>query len=542
MILLAVVAAVVVGAAVFLYSRYSETDAVMDKSLYYGFTSTDQAALVVNDEILGSFGIVRDGKIYIDYNAVSQYFNSDFYWDSSVNSLLLTMPSGTQAWSPEDGSGNVLSENGDIYISADCVENYSDIDMQTFSDPYRVVARTAWNNITAETVTADTAVRYRGGPKSEILTQVKAGDTVVLTSSADDWCGVSTSDGYIGYVRKKDIETAPGNTITHTADEKFVFQKLSAGHKICMAWQFTQNDDGSGEFQTLTAGASCLNTISPTWFTFGDNSGTLNSLASADYVTAAHNAGMQVWGCLQDTAGSGFSSAEILAGKQNRENIINQLLSICAETGMDGINIDIETISEESAGQYLQFLRELCVAAHAQNIIVSVDNYVPLYTSYLNRGEQAKCVDYLVIMGYDEHTAGSEEAGPVASISFVEQGITDTLSEASPDQVINAVPFYTRGWTISQDGGEPSSEALGMNDADSWASGHGINLSWDPTVGESTGQAQSDGVTYRIWLEDEKALEEKMKLVEKYDLAGVAAWRLGFERDDVWDIIGKYIR
>lgn len=208
---------------------------------------------------------------------------------------------------------------------------------------------------------------------------------------------------------------------------------------------------------------------------------------------------------------------------------------------MDGINVDIETIGAENVGQYLQFLRELSVAAHEQNLTISVDNYVPLYTTYLNRREQAKTVDYLVIMGYDEHTAGSVEVGSNASLPFVKQGIEDTLSEVSKTQVINAIPFYTRAWTKPTSDEDPSNIALGMDDADLWAQQNGIKTDWDASLGQYKGSVETHEGTLSIWLEEEKSIEEKMKLINSYDLAGVAEWRLGFERSSVWGIINKYL-
>jgi spore germination protein YaaH len=156
--------------------------------------------------------------------------------------------------------------------------------------------------------------------------------------------------------------------------------------------------------------------------------------------------------------------------------------------------------------------------------------------------EQAKTVDYLVIMGYDEHTSGSEKAGSNASLPFVKKGIEDTLAEVSKTQVINAIPFYTRAWTKKAGSDEnPTNVALGMDDADLWVQQNGIKTEWDASAGQYKGTVQTNEGTLSIWLEEEKSIEEKMKLVNSYDLAGVAEWRLGFERNTVWGIINKYL-
>ena len=541
-VIFGIIVVLIIGTAAFIYNRHSFTYDQMDLDSYFGLTSGKEAALVVDDAVLETKGLVKNNQVYVDYDTVENYLNPGFFWESGSGKLLLTLPDGTKTWTPDDGSNAVLKDGDTVYISADCIGENSDIDLEVYQDPWRVVARTKWTNLTAETVTKDDVIRFRGGPKSDVLTSVKEGDVVVLTGNADEWCQVSTSDGFIGYILKSELKTAPEGTIKHTTDSRFIFDHKFADQKINLAWQYcSENDDGTGSFTELTKDAEGLNTISPTWFSFSDDKGKLTSYANAEYVNMAHNAGLEVWGCLQDVGGSKADIGTILMDGDSRSLVITQLIQAAEDTGMDGINVDIETVTAENTPQYLQFLRELSVAAHAKDLIVSVDNYVPVYTAYLNRAEQAKTVDYLVIMGYDEHTAGSDEAGSVASLSFVKQGIEDTLAEVSADQVINAIPFYTRGWT-SMSGEAPSSEALGMDEADEWVKSLGIQTRWDSESGQNTGSVTVGDETYSIWLEDEKSIEEKMKLIRKAGLAGVAEWRLGYERSDVWKIISSYLK
>lgn len=533
---------VIVYLATILFKKVSVNEDRMDPMVYYGI-GPSEAAIIVDDRILELKGLIRDGEVYLPYGAVWNTLNSSFYWESTTEQLLLTLPGGTNVWSVGDGTGVLLKEGGKLYVSASCIRDNSDIDMEILEDPCRVVARTKWTNLAAETVTEDTVVRYGSNPKSEVLTYLKDGDTVVLTENAQDWCKVSTADGYLGYVRKSSLMEAPEGSITHTTDERFIYKKIVLDHPIVMAWQYTSTKENNNEFDVLTEHAVGLNTVAPVWFRYSSAEGDLESLAEKSYVDRAHSAGMQVWGTLSDVSGGGeFTSGTILKTHEVRAHVISQLLDIAAETGMDGINIDIENLVEDEIPQYLQFLRELCVAAHEKNIIVSSDNYVPQFTGYYNRKEQAKTVDYIVIMGYDEHVNGSAEAGSVASLPFVEKGIQDTLAEVPASQVINALPFYTRGWTSWFGQERPDSEALGMNDADNFAVDHGIYLSWDSSMGQRSGTAVTDDARYSIWMEDEQAVEEKMKLIRKYNLAGVGAWRLGFERDGVWDIIDRYMK
>jgi len=531
---------VILGAAVYLFERASTNSRKMDLKTYYGITSDEQAALVVNDSILQTKGMVRDGTVYIDYPTVWNSFNNCFYWEPQAGTMLLTLPEGTLSWTPDDGSGAMILEDGIPYLSADCIRSNSDIDLEIYENPYRVVTRTNWTNVAAEQISQDTVVRNRADKKGEVLAEMHSGDIVVLVENGNTWCKVSTPDGLIGYVQKNEFVGAPEGTITHTTNERFVFPHLLSDKKICMGWQFMQSSEDTA-LQQLVNRAVGLNTISPTWFSFADREGNLVSYATKEYVDEAHSKGLKVWGCLQDLYGSENPAGAVLATHEIRTHVIEQLLSIAESTGMDGINIDIETIEKATAPQYLQFLRELSVAAHEKGLVISSDTYMPIYTSYYNRGEQAKTVDYIVLMGYDEHTVGSEEAGSVASLPFVEQGITDALAEVPAEQLINGIPFYTRGWTTVYGEERPQSEALGMNAADSWAEAHGISLHWDSDAGQNVGSSDGETERYSIWMEDEKSIEEKMKLIERYELAGAAFWRLGLERSGIWEIINKHL-
>ena len=537
-----VIIAAIIGIGSFFINRYTPTDTEMNKNEYYGLTSEEEAALILNGQVLEEKGLVVDGTVYISYSDVWNYLNSGFYWDAQAGQLMLTLPSGTLTWTPEDGSGAViLGSDGSPYISAECVKENSDIDLEIYSEPNRVVARTQWDGVRTATVTETTQVRYRGGPRSEILTEVQAGDTVVFQEDLSDWCQVATSDGYVGYVESSTLTQNEETGLPHETDEKFQYQKISLDHKIVLGWHYVGSQEGNSSLSEVIAGATGLNTISPTWFSLADGQGNLISYADSSYVEQAHAAGLQVWGLLGDVDGSAVNTGSVLSSTEARANIIQQLMQIAAECGMDGINVDFESVREESAPQYLQFLKELCAAAHQQNLIVSTDNFVPTYTGYYKRAEQAKTVDYIIIMGYDEHTASSEEAGSVASLPFVEQGIADTLAEVPAEQVINAVPFYTRGWVETFGSTVPESQTLSMDEADAFVTEHGIETYWDASVGQNVGSVETGDARYSIWLEDEQSIAEKVNLASEYNLAGVAAWRLGFERQSVWSVFEDYV-
>ena len=548
-VVLLIVLIAAAGVVSFLVQRYTPSRVQMDRNAYFQVTGDTEAALVLNGSICEEKGVMIQGELYASSTFVSQQLNSAFYWDQESQAVLLTIPAGVMRIAPGDATYSTAQgqpavqtgADGTVYIAMEYVQQYTDMDYAFYTEPNRAVMRTEWDGLSQVEVTADASVvRYRGGIKSDILTGVSGGDPLYYLESLENWVHVMTQDGYTGYIEKEDVSEAQEAPV-HVQDASLIFTGIKRDYKINLAWHQTTSQEANAAFGSVTANMKGVNVISPTWFSVLDNTGTLSSLASADYVNQAHAAGLEVWGLI-DNFNENFSTETALASYSVRTNIINQLIFAAQQTGLDGINVDFEQLTEASIPHYIQFLRELSAAAHGVNLVVSVDTAVPQsFTEYYNRGEQAKTVDYMIMMGYDEHYAGSEEAGSVASLPFVEAGIQTMLEDIPADKIICAIPFYTRLWTETFGQVGVTSEVLGMDGADQYVAQLGMTKTWDASVGQNVAMAETDTARYTIWMEDEQSIEEKMKLIANYGLAGVAEWKLGFERATVWDIIAKYI-
>ena len=551
-VLVVLILIVLVGAAgvvSFLINRYKPGTEYMAGNEYFNLTDENSVALIQNGELLEEQAVLIGGEPYAAYTYVESRLNSCFYWDEETKGILLTTSGGVQTLLPGDaavaktpgGQPAVQQESdGKVYISLDVVKEYTDLDYAYYSDPNRVVIRNEWDGVEQATVQSDTAqVRQKGGIKSLILADVQKGDTLLYLENLDNWCKVMTADGYTGYIRTEDI-SEPEAIEARTA-KKDSYERITRDHKINLVWHQSTSTESNDAMAEMTAEMTGVNVISPTWFSVTDETGTISSLASADYVKLAHEAGREVWGLI-DNFNEAFDETTDLAYASVRSRIIEQLLAEAASCGMDGINVDFENLKEAGIPHYLQFLRELTSAAHAQNLVVSVDTPVPqAYTMYYQRGEQARFVDYMIVMAYDEHFAGSEEAGSVSSLPFVQQAVEEMTRVMPADQVICGIPFYTRVWTEKFGQSAITSEVLGMDGAKNYAKENQMTETWDASLGQNVATVETSDARYTIWMEDEQSMEEKLKVIQSADLAGVAEWKLGFERADVWSLISEYI-
>lgn len=548
--------------------KYTPTSEHIDLSEYFQINEEDEVGLVLQDEVLDNKAKLIAGEIYIEYTTVKDILNSRFYWDSNENKLLYALPN--DLISVEVGSKDyyvgkaknsknypIIKVEGDVaYIAVDFIKEYTDIDYSIFEDPRHIMIIHNWDQVLEATVKKDSEIRVLGGVKSPIVEEVKKGDAVTLIEKNENWSKVRTSNGVIGYIKNKKLSEANEVQVEREFEEP-VYSSIQKDYAINMVWHQTANSDANATLLETIAKTKGVNTISPTWFRLTDEEGNISSIASQSYVNYAHQLGMEVWALVSNFEEK-IDTHKVLTHTSKRTRLINQLISQAIEYNLDGINVDFEELRAETGDAYIQFIRELSIKCRNNDIVLSIDNYVPApYNAFYNRKEQGIVADYIVIMGYDEHYPGTQE-GSVASIGFVESGIKNTLEEVPAEKVILGLPFYTRVWKLTPKTEEEiaqedanseslpynlSSEAAGMKAVENMLEGYEITPTWNEECGQYYAEfdVTDKGFTYKVWLEEEKSIEEKLKLVKSNKLAGVAGWKLGLEKDSIWDTILKYV-
>lgn len=530
---------------------------VMALDEYYK-VNDNEVLMILQDEIYEMKGLLADGKIYIDYDTVINTFNKRFHWDGNENILSYTTP--TEIIKAEVGSREyfvnkskkemdkpiVKIDGKQVYVSIDFIKQYSNLNYEFYEEPNRVVVDYKTGDYLYTTLKKPTQLRVEPSIKSEILKQLEQDAKLLYVDTSEvikkDFSKVMTEDGIIGYVNNKNLRESYYETIEsdYIAPE---YTHISKEGTINLVWHQVTNRDANNGLLTLLDKTKGVTIVSPTWFKVVNNEGSISSLASETYVERAHSRGLDVW-ALVDDFNPEVDMLQVLSYTSKREKLINELIAEVIKYNLDGINIDFERITADAGKYFIQFIRELSVKCRNNGIVLSIDNYVPAnYSAYYDREEQGIVADYVIIMAYDEHHGNSEVSGSVASIGFVEQAIKRTLEMVPKERIIMGVPFYTRLWKEFQDDGtaKVSSEALGMSSGIETLKNNNVEPVWDKEAGQYYGEYQKDDATYKIWLEEDESIEAKLKLIDQADLAGIANWKLGLEKESVWNVIQKYI-
>lgn len=566
-VLIAIVLIAVIGGITFgpqLLEKYSYSQEEADLYEYFHILSEEEVPIVLQDALIEQKAVMTDGICYFDLDTVHACLNDRFYVDEKEQLLLYTTP--TQVIRTEIGAETYQVAGQDVeagyrlsfaestgeetryYIAADFVKQYTNFSYEVFSDPCHMQVYTEWGESRVADLAKDTAVRLLGGVKSPILRRITAGETVTILEQMETWCKVKTADAYIGYVENKFLENERMQTPEPVTDyEVPVYTTLTREHRISLGFHAVYATSGNDTLGEVTSGATSLNVIAPTWFSVADEQGGLRSYAAASYVKKAHDKGIEVWGVVddfnyEDNAGTDVDVPGVLAATSTRTALIDNIMAEAAACGMDGVNIDFERIDDAKAGKdYVQFLRELSIRCREAGLVLSVDNYVPYdFNSRYDLPEQGVVADYVIIMAYDEHWAGSPEAGSVSSIDYVRYSIEKTAEYVATEKIITALPFYTRLWKT--EGTKVSSEAYPMTSVDKVLASYGMEKSWDETTSQNYAESMVGDVLYQMWVEDLQSIGVKLNVMQNYELGGVAAWRLGYEPSAVWEMIDAYLK
>ncbi len=539
------------GAAWFVWDHFTPTKERMAPEAYFAIENEDRFGIVTEDGISEVSGRRFDGDAFLPIGVVEDICPSLFY-DESDKKLIITTPTTMESFGLDGSSDIIVKEGEEVFISQTFVRQYAEAEWSSFKEPDRVIVNTVFSYPLID-VKEDTVVRYRAGIKSPIIADVPAGTALrdldadmsgsLYDDKIDGWTHVLTEDGYRGYVQDQYLSGEiyiKEDTHEYTQPE---YTHILLEDPVSMVFHQTTSQAANDALEKTAAGMKGVNVIAPTWFFLENEDGQMSSLASASYVRTAHEMGLSVWAVANDFDGalnSAESTAAMLKSESARNKAISDIFMSLLMVGADGICLDFEKVSAESAPCYLEFIREMSVMARNSGLVLSICNYVPTFTKYLNRAEQARVADYVITMCYDEHTSGSETAGPVASQPFVERGITDTLREVPKEQTIAALPFYTRLWTTGT-AGNVKARALGMADAAAYITENGMSTSFDEEAGMPYASREGVDGKYEIWPETAGTLADKLTAVRENEIAGAAFWKLELADASVWELLEGFI-
>ena len=483
-------------------------------------------------------------------------FDRFLFWDNTAKVLTITThedvivfhPGRTRFYIngfPQDMDHPILLVDNDVFMPACLAEALYPIIVQKYPAYNIVVVKNATDTYTTAKLTSRNFIRYRPDNRSPSTTRAPSGSMVSVFEEIDGFTQVRTEDGLIGWVPTSSIgelvTATPLDYIERTTLlDGFVVNNPRPpnrpGQPIMLAWD--------SDWEMHTPLDESLNIVAPTWFSLNEATMNLASQANREYVENAHAAGAQVWPAFY------VSMSQInpfLTNRIARQRVIGQLVSYVSNLGLDGINIDFEPLSHSEGPYFIQFLRELAPPLGARGAVLSV-NVAPHESAFYQRSLLAYSVDFVIVMAQDEYSQDGYDSGPVASLPFVRRSIDNLLAYVPREQLVLGLPFYNRIWREVIGDNTPETRQtrhFGTAYTREWFEYNGVEWEWLHEIGNFYGEFAAlegdEAVRWRVWLECERSMNERLVLFQEYNLAGVAVWNLNFRHnEELWRVMGRY--
>ncbi len=380
---------------------------------------------------------------------------------------------------------------------------------------------------TAVIFTELVSMRSEPATKSPVTHQLTKGTAITINEEKDGWYQVTDQTGNSGWIVKWAVKP------TYFTNPSLTNKKEILGY-------YAESYSGDPRaLQSFAKNTNKITTVAPFLYRV-DKYGNISGQSKSQLIQTASNKGIKVLAVITNISSSSFSKetvSSLLRSKTARSRAISGILRLLREKGYSGVNIDFEGIPAADRPYLTAFFRELAPTLHANNYLVTAA--LPAKTSkeewsiwsgaYDYQGI-APYLDWAVIMTYDQHYANGP-AGPVASQAWVDSVLRYALRYFSPQKLIMGVAAYGYVWN------DRSGKALNYSAIQSLINQYKIVPKWHEDYKTPYFTYTKSGVKHEVWYENRHSTAAKLEIVNKYNLRGVAIWRLGYEDPGIWNVL-----
>lgn len=490
---------------------------------------------------------IEEGIIYVSMDDMKNFFDKYIYLEKETNEVITTYNDRiasigfdankiTINGSIKKTNASAMRDGEEVYLPISEMLEVYNVELKNIEATKTITLDSLDREQRKATLKSNVSIKSQGKFFSRIIDKAEKGSEVIVIDETEGktWVKVRTEDGKIGYAKTNKLEN-----ITTVREEKTKEKQITG--KVNMFWeyfsQYVKAPDRTG--QTVDG----VNVVSPSFFYLDKNDGTLKENvgdAGKAYIDWAHSNGYKVWPMVSNADAGIKITSNILNSYTKRQNLIQSIVEKCAQYDIDGINIDFENMYEADKDKFSRFIIEIVPRMQEMGIVVSVDVTAPdgdpNWSRCYNRNVIGDVADYLIFMAYDQYGNSSTKPGTTAGFNWVETNLKKIIDydEVDTEKIILGMPFYTRQWTVAQDGSIKGKGVVPMMNV---KIPNNVEKQWDDELKQYYIEYKSGKDTIKMWIEDGTSIKEKVSLVTKYNLGGTSCWRKDMETSNVWTII-----
>ncbi|MBO5349490.1 MAG: hypothetical protein J6A89_06720 [Clostridia bacterium] len=504
---------------------------------YTNVTSKKKGEVIIED----------DGTIYISKQDIENYYDKYLYYDEQYNYIIAASNGKTACFHIDDeildingnkSNSKIIKKNDTYYIPISKIEEVYNINVKYIEKNNTVVIESLDRKLQTAKTTKSTNVKYKNTEFSKSLEKLDEGSKVSIVPNEEiinyeGWTLVKTENGKIGYIKNENL--------TESIIERE--EPVKENKTISLVWEYFSEYAKAPE-NDENVKYNGVNVVSPSFFYIQDSKLKENvGTEGVNYINWAKANNYEVWPMVANNSDNKEKMDEFsewIRDYKKRQNMINQIVNYVKKYNLDGINIDFENIYLKDKDYLSRFIIELKPKLEAVNAKLSVDVTEPdgseNWSLCFDRNLIGDVADYIVFMAYDQHGKSSEVAGSTAAYYWVERNINKFINqeEVDPSKIILGIPFYTILWKQSDN--ELKGDFVATKNVDKYITSD-LEVQWLEDSKQNYIEYNKNNVTYKMWIEDEQSISEKLNLVNKYNLAGAAFWQKGYEDESIWTIV-----
>lgn len=491
--------------------------------------------------------IIEDDVIYMSMADIKNFFDIYIYEDKDNNQIITTSDKKVATIKFNSNSINIngsekniyatiKKEEDIIYLPISEMKDVYDIEIEKIEKTNRIIINSI--NKAQKKAYASKSINVKSKPQMFSLSvdKIKKGNWLYYISTDEKgWAKIRTEDGYVGYVKENKLTNYV--TVRESMDE----EKQIDG-KVNLVWDYYSEYTKAPNRENETIEG--INVVSPSFFYIDKNGEFIENVGEQGktYIKWAKEKGYKIWPMVSNSgAGMKEVTSEIINSYEKRTKLIESIVNVCVKYQLDGINIDFENMKKEDIDMYSRFIIELTPRIKEIGITISVDVTAPdggdTWSLCFDRNVIGHVADYIIFMAYDQYGSASKKPGTTAGYNWVETNLNKFIEteEIESDKIILGIPLYTRMWADRN--GNLTSKVIDMNEIDETLPKN-LDRQWDDTLKQYYVQyTDNEGTKRYMWIEDEKSIQEKLSLISKYNLGGVASWEKDRETENIWNII-----
>lgn len=501
----------------------------------------------VTGKMKGEIIIDDNDTIYLSKEDIKNYYDEYIYYDNQYNYIIAAandkvacfdINNETLDINGKTSKAKIIQKNDKYYIPISEIEDVYNIKVNYVKESNTIIIESLDRKLETAKTKKSISVKYKNTMLSRSLEKLDEGSKVSIVPNKDNkdykgWTLVRTANGKLGYIKSKDLKD-------------FVIERedpVKENKTISLAWEYF-SEVAKAPKNGKDVKYNGVNVVAPSFF-YIENSKIKENVGEEgiNYINWAKSNNYEVWAMVANNSNSKEKMDEFsewIHDYKKRKDMINQIVSYVETYKLDGINIDFENIYLKDKDYLSRFIIELKPRLQNVGATLSVDVTEPdgseNWSLCFNRNVIGDVADYIVFMAYDQHGSASKVAGSTASYNWVEKNINKFIKQEEVDasKIILGVPFYTRLWKESD--GKVTSKVISQKNVNKNIPSN-TEIQWSEESQQKYIEYVQDNATYKMWIEDEKSISQKLNLIEKYNLAGAAFWQKGFEDESIWNVI-----